>query len=139
MKLTQVLCAALITFTGMTATVQAGDKVSPEAVTGATTVDAKKAKELFDQGIIFVDVRKDSDWNAGRIPDAIHLDLKTIFNAENLEKEVKKTEPLVMYCNGPKCLRSSKASAKAIEWGFSKIYYFREGYPAWKAEGYPTE
>ena len=114
-------------------------KVSPETVAGATTVDVAKAKELFDKGVIFVDVRKDKDWAAGRIPDAVHIELKKVLSEATLGKEVKKDQPLVIYCNGASCMRSSKASAKAVGWGYKKVYYFRHGIPAWKAAGYPTE
>ena len=50
-----------------------------------------------------------------------------------------KDEAVVMYCNGHNCMRSSKASAMAVGWGYSKIYYFRDGFPAWKDAGYPVE
>lgn len=112
---------------------------SPTTVEGATTVDTAKARELFDAEVAFVDTRKNSDWDAGRIPGAIHLDVKKVLSPETLEAEVKKDEPVVFYCNGHKCLRSSKASALAVSWGWSKVYYYRDGFPAWKAAGNPVE
>lgn len=117
----------------------AAEKISPVSVDGATTVDAKSAKALFDKGVLFVDVRKDKDWEAGRIPDAVHLDVKSAFSEETLAKEVGKGDPVVIYCNGPSCMRSSKASSLAVSWGFSKVYYFRGGFPEWKKAGYPVE
>jgi len=116
----------------------AGEKVSPEAVKGATTVDATKAKSLYDKGVLFVDVRSDKDWAAGRIPKAVHIELKKKFSPESLAKNAKKSDIIVIYCNGPSCLRSSQASAKAVEWGYSKVFYFREGLPAWKVAGYSS-
>ena len=115
------------------------EDVSPETVSGATTVDAAKAKELFDQEVLFVDTRKDKDWDAGRIPGAEHLDVKKALTAESLGAVAGKDEPVVMYCNGHNCLRSSHAAAMAVEWGYSKVYYFRDGFPAWKDAGYPVE
>ena len=114
-------------------------EVSPEFIDGATTVDTAKAKELFDSGVLFVDVRKDKDWAAGRIPDAVHIELKKAFNEDALSAEVEKDEPVVIYCNGHKCLRSSEAANLAVGWGFSKVYYYRDGFPAWKAAHYPVE
>ncbi|MBX2809706.1 MAG: rhodanese-like domain-containing protein [Cellvibrionaceae bacterium] len=116
----------------------AGD-LSPEQVDGATTVDTAKAKQLFDDGVLFVDTRKDSDWDAGRIPDAVHLELKSNFTEASLTAEVDKSEPIVCYCNGHKCMRSSKCSAKAVGWGFTQVYYYRDGFPAWTAAGNPVE
>ncbi|WP_198264768.1 rhodanese-like domain-containing protein [sulfur-oxidizing endosymbiont of Gigantopelta aegis] len=117
----------------------AGDKVSPMTVDGAKSVTTEEAKKLFDDGVLFVDVRKDKDWNAGRVSDAIQLNVKTNFSEENLLKEMKKTEPAVIYCNGERCMRSSNATKKAVSWGFTNIYYYRDGFPAWKKAGYPVE
>lgn len=119
--------------------VLAAKKISPMTVDGATTVDTAKAKSLFDKGALFVDVRSDKDWAAGRIPDAVHIELKKVYSEATLSKELKKDEEVVIYCNGESCLRSSKASAQAVGWGFTKVYYYRDGFPAWKAAGYPTE
>jgi len=113
--------------------------LSPEKIPGATNVDATTAMELFNKGVIFVDVRKDSDWEAGRIPGAEHLELKKIFSEETLSEIASKDQEIVIYCNGPKCMRSSNASAQAVSWGFTKVYYFRGGIPEWIAADYPTE
>lgn len=113
--------------------------VSPETISGANSVSAAEAKALFDKGVLFVDVRKDADWDAGRIPGAEHLDIKSKFTAEALASLAAKNEEIVIYCNGPKCMRSSQACAKAVEWGFTNIHYFREGFPSWKSAGYPVE
>ena len=115
-------------------------KVSPEAVAGAVTVDAAAAKALFDKGVPFVDVRKNSDWDAGRIPGAKHVELKKVFSEAELLKAIGgKDKEVVLYCNGASCMRSSKASSKATSWGFKKVYYFRLGFPSWQAAGYPAE
>jgi len=54
--------------------------VSPMAIEGATVVDTAKAKALFDDGALFVDVRSNKDWGAGRIPDAVHIELKKVYS-----------------------------------------------------------
>lgn len=113
--------------------------VSPETVPGATTVSTAEAKKLFDEGVPFVDVRKDSDWEVGRVPEAYHIELKNMFNESELAKVVKRDEPVVIYCNGPKCMRSSEASTLAVKWGYTKVHYFRDGFPSWKAAEYPVE
>ena len=115
------------------------DKVSPTEVKGTQSVDAQKAKSLFDRGVLFVDVRNAKDWDAGRIPGAEHIDLNSKFSEETLTKVAKKDQELVVYCNGPKCMRSSEASEKAVAWGYSKVYYFRDGFPAWQGAGFPVE
>lgn len=128
-----------LTFAFVPSMAQAGKKVSPTNVTGAITVDAKKAKALFDKGVIFVDVRSNKDYAAGRIPDSVHIELKKIYNKDSLGKHVKPGDAVVIYCNGHSCLRSSKAAAQAVSWGYNKVYYFRDGYPSWKSAGFPVE
>lgn len=112
---------------------------TPTSVPGATTVDAAAAKRLFEAEAAFVDLRKENVWNSGRVPGAIWLDFKNEFSEQTLVTEVAKDEKVVFYCSGVRCPRSSKASAKAVAWGYSDVYYFRDGFPAWKNAGYPVE
>ena len=111
-------------------------EVSPIEVSGAITVDALGAKKLFDARVPFVDVRGDSDWSNGHIPGAVHLDWKNAFTEAALLTVVAKSQKVVIHCQGPGCLRSSKACAKAVSWGFTNVYYFRDGFPGWKAAGF---
>jgi rhodanese-related sulfurtransferase len=113
--------------------------VSPPRIEGATTITRAEAKDMFEKGVPFIDVRKDSDWEAGRIPGANHLELKKVLSEDSLSDVIDKNDEVVFYCNGPKCMRSSKACAKAVAWGFKKVYYFRDGFPAWLDAGYPVE
>ena len=117
----------------------AEDGLSPHSVPGAESIDVSRAKVLFDQGALFVDVRTEKDWEAGRIPGAEHLELKSGFTEAALRRLASNDDPVVIYCNGPRCLRSSQASAMAVEWGFTSVRYFRDGFPAWQGSGYPVE
>lgn len=129
----------VVLFLGGPLATVADDKISPESIQGAETVAAVGAKKLLDSGAVFVDVRKTKDWKAGRISGAIHLELKNVLCEHTLGDKVKIDQKVVFYCNGPKCMRSSKAVSKAIAWGYSDVYYFRRGFPAWSAVGYPVE
>lgn len=113
--------------------------LSPETVNGATTISVEDAANLFDEGVVFIDVRKPSDYEAGRVPGAVHLDVKTSFSAESLGAVIAMDEKVVIYCNGHSCMRSSKATAMAVEWGYSNVYYLRDGFPAWDVSGLPVE
>jgi rhodanese-related sulfurtransferase len=117
----------------------APEYVSPETVPGATTIDTAQAKNLFDRGAIFIDVRSNADWEAGRIPGAVHLELDNVFTEAALGTVARPYQDVVMYCNGTKCPRSSTAAAAAVKWGFSRVYYYRLGLPDWQAAGYPVE
>jgi rhodanese-related sulfurtransferase len=117
----------------------APEYVSPETVPGATTIDTAQAKTLFDRGAIFIDVRNHADWEAGRIPGAIHLELDKVFTEASLSAVARPDQEVVMYCNGTKCPRSSQAAASAVGWGFARVYYYRLGFPDWQGAGYPVE
>ena len=136
-KLLRVACLGLAMAAFVSPAISAD--ISPMEIPGVKTVNAAQAKELFDKGVMFLDVRKDSDWDAGRVPEAEHLDSKKKFTEASFSQIAKKDQEVVIYCNGEKCLRSSVASAKAVKWGYTKLSYFRDGFPAWKAAGYPTE
>lgn len=114
---------------------------APLAVSGAKSIATKEAKALFDKGALFIDPRRESDWENGRIPDAEHLELSSTFNETTLLKvtDNNKAMPIVFYCNGPKCKRSAQCSELALQWGFTNVFYYRDGFPAWQAAGYPVE
>jgi adenylate cyclase len=112
-------------------------EVSPLFVPGAISIDVVEAKELFDRGVVFVDARDVVDWSIGHIKGAIQLDVDDMLTKEALSAVIGPQEEVVIYCHGPRCLRSSKAAAKAVAWGFTKVYYFRDGFPAWKIAEHP--
>ena len=106
-------------------------------VKGATTVDVATAKVLFDRGVPFVDVRSDNSYDRGHVPRAFHLSMA--FDESELTEVANKDQEVVICCDGPVCRRSSTACKMAVSWGWKKVYYFRDGYPGWKAAGYSSE
>ena len=112
---------------------------SPESVDGATTVTAAEVKALQEAGAVIVDVRNPRLYARRHIPGAHHLDLKTAFNEDSLASVVARDEPLVIYCSGIKCSRSTIACRKAVSWGYEKVYFFRGGITDWRSAGYPVE
>ena len=59
--------------------------------------------------------------------------------AKHCSGEVQQEEAVVFYCNGENCMRSSDASESAVGWGWNKVNYYRDGFPAWKAASWPVE
>lgn len=111
---------------------------SPEQVEGAISTSSVQAKELYDQGAVFVDVRNPRLYAKKHIPGAFHLDLKYNFDEVKLAAVAKKDRPVIIYCSGVKCSRSYRASEKAVSWGYSKVHYFRGGIVDWTKAGYPV-
>ena len=109
------------------------------SVIGATTIDPKQAKALHDRGVKFVDVRAAKGFASGHVPGAFNLDVGTELSRDSLSRIVAKNEEFVLSCHGKTCADSAYASAKALIWGFKRVYYFSAGFPAWKEAGYPVE
>jgi len=108
---------------------------APLKVKGAQTISTIQAKALKNQGVVFIDVRRASDFQSSHIPWAIHLDLKLNLTESSLLNVVRKNQPVVFYCNGNQCQRSAIASKKAVGWGWKKVLYYRDGFPGWKDAG----
>ncbi len=108
-------------------------------VTGATSIDLQQAKNLHDRRVKFVDVRPAKPFASSHIPGAFNLDVATALSRESLSRIVGKDEEFVLSCHGKTCPDSAYASAKALDWGFKRVYYFAAGFPAWEEAGYPVE
>jgi rhodanese-related sulfurtransferase len=120
------------TLTG--AKVVTADDVAKAQAAGATLVDARVAAEYSDghiKGAINVPYREKSDKSVNF--DATQDD----FNLSKLPGD--KAASLVIYCNGPECWKSFKASTVAIKAGYKNILWYREGFPNWKSQERPTE
>lgn len=50
-----------------------------------------------------------------------------------------KAAPLVFFCNSGECWKSYKASVVAQKAGYTKINWFRGGFPEWSSKGLPTQ
>lgn len=120
--------------------VAAAEDIAPRHIMGATTINTDTARLLLARGYVFIDVRKPEDYHSAHIPGAQHLSVNSRdFTASNLQAIVSKQEALVFYCNGAHCLGSSKASQKAVEWGWRYIFYYRDGIQGWKEAGFAVE
>lgn len=108
-------------------------------VAGTTKVDVKEARALRERGVPFIDVRAPVDYGNGHVPGAINLSLVTDLSREALEKIASKDTEVTFYCHGKHCPYSAYASAKAVAWGYKRIFYFAGGFPEWQDAGYPIE
>src|SRR5262249_48063954 len=109
-------------------------------VMGVTEIDAQTAKALHDRGgVIFVNVRAIGQFDLAHIPGAKNLSLPTRLSKESLATVAGKDDEIVFSCMGKYCPYSAYASAKAVLWGYTRVYRFAGGFPAWQDAGYPTE
>jgi adenylate cyclase len=109
-------------------------------VLGANEINLSAAKTLHDRGsATFIDVRGPGDFESGHIPGANNLSVATRLSRETLATVAGKDDEVVFSCQGKHCTLSAYASAKALLWGYSRVYRFAGGFPAWQDAGYPTE
>ena len=113
--------------------------ISPESIDGTYKIDAEELIELVNRNDnqIIIDSRISSDRKQGYIPGSISLP-DTDTNCDSLAGLIaEKSDPVIFYCNGPKCRRSDNAVVIATACGYTNIYWFRGGIEAWRANNYP--
>jgi rhodanese-related sulfurtransferase len=110
-------------------------------LTTVSVIDAAQLKQWIDGGtaMTLVDSRVAAEYKAGHIPTAVNI-LAATMEQHRARLPANKNAVLVFYCNGwPECKKSHDAAAKAVQWGYQKVYWMREGLPAWQAKGFPVE
>ena len=85
-------------------------------------------------------------WNAGHIPGAVHLswersgDLsRARFSKTTLREVAGYNDEFVLYFDDGGVVSAAWQAAKAVIWGYRKVYIFDGGAKAWKEAGYPIE
>ena len=113
-------------------------KLVLEAKKEVTECTVHDVRERLDRKESFhlVDVREDREWDAGHLPQAIHLGKGII------ERDVEKTipdaaAPIVLYCGGG--FRSALAAKNLQDMGYSNVISMDGGFSGWKNAGYPVE
>jgi rhodanese-related sulfurtransferase len=99
------------------------------------------AKDLSDKGhVLFVDARSLADYEQGHIPGAISLPLGQYDEKiQSFLSRYSLDQPMVTYCSGRTCEDSHTLALLLSEAGFTDVRIFIDGFPGWKAEGYPVE
>ena len=117
-------------------------KAKNDVVSGKLEIeDVSQAKQIFDRGnVLFVDARTRDDYDEGHIPGAASLPVGQFdehINAFLDRHDVEK--PIVAYCSGRTCEDSHILAQLLMDFGYSDVKVFIDGYPGWEAEGYPVE
>jgi rhodanese-related sulfurtransferase len=99
-------------------------------------VDKEGLRRLLkDEGVIVIDVRPEVEYEQGHISSARSFPLQDL---ERRLAELPNDVEIVAYCRGPYCVYSDEAVRLLHEHGF-KARRLSEGFPEWRAAGYPTE
>lgn len=112
------------------------DLDSDESTLLAISLD--KAKEFFENGVLFIDARDEVYYNDGHIKNA----MKNVFLMElifNIEDKQTKEDPIVVYCGDPGCGDSEDLAYDLQNEGFKKLFVFKGGWLEWSAANYPAD
>ncbi len=123
---------------------------TPRNLPGATVVDAPAVAKLLEGGARYIDTRTDAEFKAGHVAGAklipyVEKSAKEAdFNATQDQFDVAqlgtdRAALLVFACNGAECWKSFKASHAALKAGFTKVHWFRGGFPEWRSAGLKAE
>lgn len=111
-------------------------KLVDDALTRVHEVTIEQLRERLaaDPGLVFLDVREESEWAAGHAVGAQHLG-KGILERD-LEKRVPdQGKEIVMYCGGG--YRSALTCDAAQKMGYTRVFSLVGGHKALVAAGWP--
>jgi len=99
-------------------------------------VQAEELLARAKKGLVTVlDVRPPDEYAAGHVPGAINVPMEKL---EDYLRKLPKKREVVAYCRGPYCLMSFEAVAMLRKRGW-KARRLEDGFPEWKAAGFPVE
>ncbi|MDH5736278.1 MAG: rhodanese-like domain-containing protein [Gammaproteobacteria bacterium] len=113
---------------------------APNDIPGAVSVTAEEVIKLVfsNPDLVVIDSRKNTEYLKGHIEGSVNI-LNTELTADELEKYLKdKTTAVLFYCNGVRCMRSSDSVRKALDWGYSNVFWFRGGWDEWTDKRFPV-
>jgi rhodanese-related sulfurtransferase len=97
-------------------------------------VDEFKSLKEEKPGII-LDVRTPGETSSGIVEGALLIDITQSDFMDKISK-LDKTKPIYVYCKVGG--RSSNASQKLVDLGYTQVYNVMGGMDTWKSKGYPT-
>ncbi|MDX8410485.1 MAG: rhodanese-like domain-containing protein [Mariprofundaceae bacterium] len=103
----------------------------------ATLEQAHKAWQENQQRpgtALFLDVRTEGEYAQGHVPGAKLLPVQQLANRIS---EVPRDIPVYVYCVAG--VRSSRSSNMLLDAGFTNIINIPDGFPGWRAKGYPAQ
>ncbi len=94
-----------------------------------------EAHEVLYGDAVFLDVREQSEWDLGHVPDALHIPRAQV--AARVEQEVPdKTRRVVVYC--ARGARSQIAAQTLLARGYERVANLVDGFTGWEEHGLPA-
>lgn len=115
------------------------DRLVASYLTDRDALEAVDIDELLrlmnDEAVTVIDVRPAVEYEQGHIPTARSVPVEKLkWRLAGLPRDLE----VVAYCRGPYCVYSDEAVKMLLQDGF-KARRLSEGFPEWRAAGYPVE
>ena len=101
-----------------------------------TTPEEVRRRQQAGESFHFVDVREDTEWQAGRAAGAVHRG-KGIIKRDIEHTIPDKDAEIILYCGGG--YRSANAADTLQQMGYTNVISMDGGWKRWQELGYPTE
>ncbi|OWY73502.1 sulfurtransferase [cyanobacterium TDX16] len=99
------------------------------------TIDEVKPRIDRGEKFYLIDVREESEWAEGHLPNSIHLGKGVI--ERDIEARVSDANAeVVLYCGGG--YRSALAAEALMKMGYRNVISMDGGIRAWREAGYPV-
>ena len=117
--------------------------VFAEPGSGAPEVSTRELEQILQDGnAVVLDTRPHREWSVSHIPTAINVAPKpgvpmALYTSDVAEVgrlvDGDKSQPLVLYCNGPYCGKSKRVAGALLEEGYTNVRRYQLGAPVWRA------
>ncbi|HEY0823980.1 MAG TPA: rhodanese-like domain-containing protein [Ramlibacter sp.] len=123
--------------------------LTPESIQGAEVIGPQQAQALVGKAAFF-DMRSAVNFGKGHVKGAVALpydqksELTPDFDAAKDRFDLSrlpadKSAVVVFYSDGPAGWKSYKAARRAVQAGYTRVKWMREGTAGWTAKGLPLE
>ncbi len=109
---------------------------------GVPEVSTEKLKQILkEQSAVVLDTRPHLEWSISHIPGALNVAPKPGVPMALYTSDVAeigrlvggdKSQPLVLYCNGPYCGKSKRVAGDLLKAGFTNVRRYQLGAPVWR-------
>ena len=112
-------------------------KLVDDAISRVREVDVDEARRKLESGKAkLIDVREESEWEAGHARGAQHMG-KGVIERDIEQRVPDKTVELILYCGGG--FRSALSADNLQKMGYTNVVSMAGGWRAWQAAGAPIE
>lgn len=109
-------------------------QISAPDITVRSTYSVQEAYGLYQEGVFFLDVREQSEWDSFHIPNTTLIPLGELPNRLN---ELPTDQPIVVVCRTGN--RSPEGRDILLAAGFTNVTSLTGGVTEWSNLGYPIE